>query len=280
MLGRRTSLPGFTLAFALAFLALLAAASSARAAPPPQPIPALPPPTPAILPAPTTPDTTTAPPAEESVTRATPRTPPPPPPGEPPPAPPPPPVPCPQPPDAYRHDGFYFRFATGISYGWFSGNGASGEVSADGLGSSGAFSFGGTVAKGFVVGGTFEAGSSSGQIHGGKFDGADISSALVLIGPFVDWYPDPTDGWHVGAKIGIGVSGVSNTNISLGGFDALGGVFGGYDWWIGPQWSLGLQLAFMTGTTARLNDSNSDGKDSGYRVTPSSMVLSWTLTLH
>ncbi|HEY2514566.1 MAG TPA: hypothetical protein VGI39_27065 [Polyangiaceae bacterium] len=261
--------------------ALLATATTASAAPPPQPIPALPPPAPATAPAPTTPDTATPAPApEESVTRATPRAPPappPPPPGEPPPAPPP---PCPQPPDAYRHDGFYFRFATGISYGWFSGNGASGNVSADGLGSNGAFSFGGTVTKGFVVGGAFEAGSSSGQIHGGKFDGAEISSALVFVGPFVDWYPDPTDGWHVGAKAGIGVAGVSNTNISLGGFDVGGGVFGGYDWWIGPQWSLGLQLAFMTGTTARLNDSNNNSSDSGYRVTPSSMVLSWTLTLH
>jgi hypothetical protein len=94
-----------------------------------------------------------------------------------------------------------------------------------------------------------------------------------------DWFPDPTGGWHVGAMASIAVLSISESWIA----DSIGGAFGGtllggYDWWIGPQWSLGL-MAIVSGTTsAVLRDENET--DTGYRFNAWFAGAAYALTLH
>lgn len=66
--------------------------------------------------------------------------------------------------------------------------------------------------------------------------------------------------------------------MSLSALDFAASLFGGYDWWIGPQWSLGLAGAASAGTAVELTDSN--GKGSGYGVTPYAVMLEGSLLFH
>jgi hypothetical protein len=98
---------------------------------------------------------------------------------------------------------------------------------------------GGTVSAGFVVGG-----GVLGQYvwdpdlepMPGSGVGADNPFFIGLVGPFIDWFPVETGGTHFGVMPGLGSSGLQRDN-------ALGAsVWGGYDFWISNQWSLGAEL--------------------------------------
>ena len=118
--------------------------------------------------------------------------------------------------------------------------------------SSGAFGFdialGGSPADGVVIGGMFQfnLGNPSysydlaAQQNSQKHD----QRSLGAIGPFVDWFPDPHGGGHIGALIGsastIDYYDQNNQRTRSSGFAA--GLFGGYDFWIGEQWSAGVLL--------------------------------------
>jgi hypothetical protein len=168
----------------------------------------------------------------------------------------------PPPSDHYLHDGFYLRYALGPAF-WrlagtatFSGGGF-GEVLA----------IGGTIPKGFVIAAAASAVISS---------GATIGNYGVL----VDWFPDARGAWHVGGLLGLGLvrAPAPPTTISVGGIAtttggenllgvALGAtLFGGYDLWITPQCSLGLEALASTGTPASMRDPS--GNASGYEFTP------------
>lgn len=103
--------------------------------------------------------------------------------------------------------------------------------------------------------------------------------ARAELGVLVDWYPRVDDGWHVG--VALGFAGIMLTDSALE--DAVGAAFsakllGGYDWWIGPQWSLGLSGVFAaTPSTSLMFD---DGDKSGYRFYTLSAGLAGSLTLH
>jgi hypothetical protein len=85
-------------------------------------------------------------------------------------------------------------------------------------------------------------------------DGIDVGKnrfermSLGLLGPFVDYFIDPRNGWHVQGALGaawmsVGKStrnGVTYPQMDLGGIGfSLGG---GYEWWVGKQWGLGVLL--------------------------------------
>lgn len=57
-----------------------------------------------------------------------------------------------------------------------------------------------------------------------------------------------------------------------------GTLLGGYDWWLGPQWSLGILAVLSASTSATLQDK--DGNDTGYRFNALSAGLEYALTLH
>jgi hypothetical protein len=130
---------------------------------------------------------------------------------------------------------------------------------------------GGTIPNGVVI-----AGAASGVISS--------TGVVANYGVLVDWFPDPHDGWHVGGLLGLGmvrappllapatvptaqgtVAGPT-TGANLLGFGFGATLLGGYDLWLSPQFSLGMDVVGATVTSAAMKESN--GQSSGYRFTP------------
>lgn len=179
---------------------------------------------------------------------------------------PPPPVPAepePPPPPEYEpgkfprtHDGFYFSLGLGV--GSLSGTAhpkegalADLDLNVSGVAQLGQLAIGGTVAPGLVVGGAIYGANVfttkyEATVNGQSIEDDGETSSISQIGPFVDYYFDPEGGAHAfGAPVVAIVSGgkakeydeyIDSTSGSGFGF-VLGA---GYDFWIGEQWSLGL----------------------------------------
>jgi hypothetical protein len=139
---------------------------------------------------------------------------------------------------------------------------------------------GGTAAKGLVVGAELLGASvSNASFNGGPAGGGEVTASFGELGFLMDWYPVPTGGWHAGGVVGVGGGGVQDAGgnrMSSAAFCAS--ALGGYDWWIGPQWSLGLELVLSAGTSGSLKDSN--GNDSGYSFTPLAGALVGSILFH
>jgi len=168
------------------------------------------------------------------------------------------------------------------------GTGPKGDASLSGLGSTSLIAIGGSISRGLVVAGTIQASAISTTFNGGPFVGETVTSngtsltaspkadaSASLLGVLVDWYPDPSDGWHVGLSAGLGATSVKNhaDDSTMTGTSAAGSLFAGYDWSIGPSWSLGLALVASGGTSATLKTS-SDQSDTGYRLKSRSVGIS------
>lgn len=150
-----------------------------------------------------------------------------------------------------------------------------------GLGTGGMLALGGTPLPGLVIAGTLSSDMVRGKFKGRPQDQdeEDASVARAMLGALVDWYPLPNDGWHVGAALGF--AGITLSDAALS--DSVGAsfsakLFGGYDWWIGPQWSLGV--AAILGATPSASLVDRDGDKNGYRFYTLSAGLAWSLTLH
>jgi outer membrane autotransporter protein len=151
-------------------------------------------------------------------------------------------------------------------------------VKGSGDGLAGAFNMavGGNVAEGFVLAGLLLSNSiAEPQSRDATINGYSVASEskprelgktdLGGLGLLADWYIDPKGGWHVmGALFLAGLNGAGSRKIGVdyddgttvferadserqsGGFGAMIG--GGYEWWIGEQWSLGpiVQLAYAS----------------------------------
>lgn len=235
-------------------LSLLAKAATAQPAEPPaaepEPDPVLPEadepapvaePTPPVAPAPAPPPVYTPPPPGYAAPAYGPY------------APPPPPAPRADP-SARRHDGFYFRFGFGAAYGRVSSEASAAGVSAEatytGTGPAYELLLGGTPAAGWVLGGGFvgqdivEPTVKVEQSPSGEVVAHNQALGIGALGPFVDWYPDDRSGVHLGALAGLGVIGLTNENDESA--TGLGlSLFGGYDFWVGEQWSIGPQARVL-----------------------------------
>jgi hypothetical protein len=224
--------------------------------------------------------------------------PPPPPPSGAPPSPPPYPPPriivgCGDPSGPYCHDGFYMRLGLGLAYTSVWGSGPFGNASISGTGIALSASFGGTIARGLVLGGALRLADGVGQFTGGPSDasGSATASVVQVLGVFVDWYPAPSDGWHVGSQLGLGVTGVTDSLTRTSSAPELAGsIFGGYDWWIGPQWSLGVLMSLSTASSGTMTcgqqasgacgQAASSGDQTGYSFTPLAFALEASLLWH
>jgi hypothetical protein len=195
----------------------------------------------------------------------------------------------------YRHEGFYLAVDGGIGYGSFSGTGPGGTASIDGAAYLGGLAIGGTVAPGLVIGGAFGILGTSGDFSGGPsitatatyhVNGAaappqskvltNTTALNATIGAFVDWFPDPSDGWHVGGSIDLGQM---STTDALGTRDMAGdfgaSIMGGYQWWLGPSWSMGIIARASIATKGSLEDSSKD--QNGYSLMPFGVGVGYEL---
>ena len=153
-------------------------------------------------------------------------------------------------PGLYTHDGFYLRYSIGPAAYRIGAGAASGDFvvegpTVSGVGVSEILAVGGTLPHGVVLAGA----------------GAAMVSSSVIVanyGLLVDWFPDPAAGWHVGGELGIGV--VRNVE-GIVAFPSTGrpppapddlavglglSLIGGYDAWVTPQFSMGINLIVMT----------------------------------
>ncbi|MCC6648681.1 MAG: hypothetical protein IT374_24345 [Polyangiaceae bacterium] len=163
-------------------------------------------------------------------------------------------APPPVDPTARRHDGFYLRLGIGGGSGkvtsHISGPGGSLDAKYTGSGSSFELMLGGTVGSGVVIGGGFVGQNLTDPkvtVSGSSSLSTTASGSLgvVVLGPLVDWFFDPHGGAHLGAMIGSGAIGLSDGNDkSSTGLGAA--LWGGYDFWVGNQWSIGPELRVTT----------------------------------
>jgi hypothetical protein len=192
------------------------------------------------------------------------------------PAPPPPPPPQ----GVHEHDGFYFRVGIGGGYASLDGTVLDIDAKIKGGGASLELLFGGTPASGLVIGGGFVFQSLSKptvELGGQEYD-AKNDLSFGLLGPFIDFYPDATGGFHFGGMFGLATATVDSSSSSSssnsasisggGGFLQLG-----YDFWIGEQWSVGPNARVLW---ASLKNDDSD-VDEKYTMTGFQLLASFTL---
>jgi hypothetical protein len=184
--------------------------------------------------------------------------------------------------DAYLHDGLYFRFDLGFGYMSFFGTGPVGHAALHGI-TNGTLllALGGTPAPGLVIAGTIHIAGGSMDFHGAPHrpeGSANINGSQL--GVLLDWYPNPNDGFHIGALAGFGVIGLDDSQIANSqGVAFSGALMGGYDWWIGPQWSLGISALVSFATSAKIKEDNG-GADTGYRLSSLMAGVQYGITLH
>lgn len=187
--------------------------------------------------------------------------------------------------------GFYMRFTLGLGFAQSTGTGPHGDARFRGLGAGYGITLGGSIAPGLVLAGTLQGTALSGSFKGGPFeqqasttaDGKPIKlsdqgeASATEVGLLIDWYPRKSLGWHTGVSAGMGMVSVINDadNTTWVGSSLSGGIFGGYDWYLGKSWSMGLALSLRGARSATLKDS--DGNDTGYRLSALSTTLDWSV---
>jgi hypothetical protein len=192
------------------------------------------------------------------------------------------------------HDGFYFRLASG--FGVYDerldpdGSTASMEVRNRGIAATSELSIGGTIAPGWVLGGSIyslDLVASTLRASGASITDipAELDPALrnaSLIGPFLDWYPNVRGGFHAQVALGLAtltprVLGHSATDdseyVALGGGIAIGV---GYEWWVADEWSIGV----LSQLGARLLRGDDEAGTTWRHVVTTSPNLSVSLTYH
>ena len=176
------------------------------------------------------------------------------------------------------------------------GHGPYGSASLTNAGYGGMIAIGGAVAPGLVLAGTIQGSVFDAKFKGGPFENGTVSArgktstasdrstaGFGMLGVLVDWYPEPTGGWHVGGSTGLGAIVLTNgaDDRDFAGVNFAGSVFGGYDWALGRKWSLGLQLVASGATRTKLMEEDpsdkNDTRDTGYRLTPFSVGVQASL---
>jgi hypothetical protein len=148
---------------------------------------------------------------------------------------------------AREHHGFYLRVGGGPAVAGTSISAdslAQRDYDVSGLGFNADIMVGGSPLAGIATGGAV---SFTAFGHG---DGE--SANLLLIGAFVDAFPDAADGFHLGGLLGVASVRASRDDAVD---DFAGGGLGlaawvGHGLWLSDEWSLGAMLAFK-GALAR-----------------------------
>jgi hypothetical protein len=134
---------------------------------------------------------------------------------------------------------------------------------------------GGTPAKGLVVAGLSGLTLVEGGFNGSSM-GGDVRVMGAELGVLIDWFPSSDDGWHVAT--GVGYGGLTLGTDPWRGRAAFATITGGYDFWIGPEWSLGVGIFATASTSAVMK--NSSGDDTGYGLRMLSAGVSNEILFH
>ena len=168
-------------------------------------------------------------------------------------------------------DGFYVRGSLGFSALSASFDDASSpaqNLDASGTGFGIDLLVGGSPTPGLAIGGGLISNLLfSADFERGNRPEPDRDMRWLSVGVFVDGFPDPHGGWHLGGFLGLASLGLSQGQTPLvQNTDGIGGaVWFGYDEWVAPDWSMGglLRAAFA----------NTSGEQDGLSVGASSASL-------
>jgi hypothetical protein len=153
----------------------------------------------------------------------------------------------------HTHDGFYLRAALGLGGGHINVSTNSKDANNFGFGGGGISLsgwIGATPWRGVVIGGFLGAqiiNESDVEVDGHGSD-QQLQGTTGLIGPFVDVYPDPLRGFHLGlapALASVNTKAKSKAladELHVEDFDGRGvggSAWVGYEGWVGGEWSLG-----------------------------------------
>ena len=162
--------------------------------------------------------------------------------------------------DPKTHDGFFLR--TGLNLGYTSASKTvegsmdslyDSEATKSGMGLGFDFLLGGTLAPGFTLGGGLMYGNTPApryqfRDYYGDSNGTS-RDAMILLGVtlFGNYYFDPAHGGHAQLMLGYATLyfnefGLSEANRLNG---PLFGIGGGYDFWVGNEWSIGPFLRIV-----------------------------------
>ncbi len=165
----------------------------------------------------------------------------------------------------HMHDGFYARVSPGI--GWVNTSWtAKGQpdMDADGTSLSIDVLLGGSPTRGVALGGALL--THLGLATDVTVDGHEVSSEdldLFMVGPFIDGFPTASDGWHFGGTVGLARSHLGDLkNWGLG-----GAAWGGYDAWVGDEWSVGGLARLMLARTTQESGDDLDASATGMTFT-------------
>jgi hypothetical protein len=183
----------------------------------------------------------------------------------------------PAPHGAYVHDGVFLRAGVGpgLFQAW-SGRSADertfngGTVSIDAA-------VGGSPVRGFVIGAeyqterVFSLSSTDSVVNGNEPDLSGTRFSTNSLAIFLDGYPDPTDGLHILGSIGVGWLDVApgNTPSPTGLLLSAGA---GYEWFVGPNVSLGVLLRGNLGVLG-VNETGSASTTSVVTFVPSLLAV-------
>jgi hypothetical protein len=153
----------------------------------------------------------------------------------------------------HMHEGFYLRASLGFGdyHASFSdGNHSNQDFTEQGNSMALDLLIGGSPSPGVSVGGALFLDPLFGADYERNGYGAGSHGGFsTLVGPFLDGFPDPTKGWHLGAMMGLAAQSFQDVNMTTGKTTTAGGLGGaawfGYDFWVAGEWAVGPQLRLM-----------------------------------
>ena len=170
---------------------------------------------------------------------------------------------APEGPPGREHDGFYLRLALGAGTGTVEFGDAPPQLG-DAMEGTGWLDvmIGGTPGRGLVVGGGMWAGGFDTSEWRGE-NNERGSVVMFAMGPFIDYFPDPSGGFHFGGTVALGVLSVdaepfSNPDERTAADGALG-AWMGYDFWVSREISLGVEARYV-GVRAKHPDNDWQGR--------------------
>ncbi len=166
-------------------------------------------------------------------------------------------------PGRHLHDGFYLRMALGggalaATYESSTAAGAEAEVGGGGVGID--LWLGGTPWPGLVIGGAITGNSAANprvETSAGSSSADKTNLSATMLGLFVDGFPDPEGGLHIGGMLGLATLTYTDKDNDEERRHGGGGaaLWVGYAGWIGSDWSLG---GMLRGTVQATENEDSD----------------------
>lgn len=157
--------------------------------------------------------------------------------------------------EPHKHDGFQFRGTLGLGYledfETTPNTPYSGRIGS--FAGTTEFFFGGTLRPSIVIGGFLGLTSAPGPSATYPYQVGTLD--LATFGPYVDYYFDPHQGFHVLGTVGLaGLLAERSDQSAASGFTVGAGV--GYDWWIRREWSVGILARLQYARTTPSGPSN------------------------